>query len=149
MEAANRLRGRCIPKEPMASILCVGEDPNLLSTRAELLRRLGAKVEWTTTAQEAMRRLAEAEFDVLVLCHSISPEVAATISTTAHGRGGSPLILLIQQYPQLDELPSSIPVDAVTDSRPASFTSCVKKLLDGRKRAPVNIARSERTRELA
>ena len=51
----------CLP-----TILCLGEDPDLLGTRAMLLERLGAEVKRATTIAEALEQVADENFDLIV-----------------------------------------------------------------------------------
>ena len=55
----------------MKSVLLVGEDLELLNIRAVLLKRLGVQV----ASASSLDRIPSGEFDLLVLCHTLTPEV--------------------------------------------------------------------------
>jgi hypothetical protein len=69
----------------VARILVVGEDPWLLQSRAILLRYTGAETVSCTTREVA----ANSEIggvDVLVMCHTIAPEVRRTFAASSRKR---------------------------------------------------------------
>ena len=76
----------------MVTILSVGEDFDLLKTRAEVLRRTGANVVCSTGAA-ALKFIAEWEFDLIVLCHSVQQRDALPITEAAHANGSKTLVL--------------------------------------------------------
>ncbi|HEY1578297.1 MAG TPA: hypothetical protein VGF82_14610 [Terracidiphilus sp.] len=66
-------------------VLCVGRDPRLLETRQLVLAKRYETV--TVGSIEEMRALPiEEEFDVVVLCHSLSFEECDLSSELARGR---------------------------------------------------------------
>lgn len=77
----------------MLTILAVGEDYDLLQTRAEVLRQTGANVLCSSGAA-ALKYLAEWEFDLVVLGHSVQQWDAERISVAAHRQGSKTLVLL-------------------------------------------------------
>lgn len=76
----------------MVTILSVGEDFDLLKTRAEVLRRTGANVLCSPGAT-ALKYIAEWEFDLIVLCHSVRQRDALPITEAAHAHGSKTLVL--------------------------------------------------------
>jgi hypothetical protein len=66
-------------------ILCVGNDPELLSTRCAVLATNGYSAEWTTPAQ-AKRALDGRGFQLIILCMTLSAEEREWVrACTPHG----------------------------------------------------------------
>lgn len=78
----------------MLTILAVGEDFDLLKTRADVLRKTGANVLCSSEAA-ALKFITEWEFDLVVLGHSVRKEVAQRITDAAHRQGSKTLVLLL------------------------------------------------------
>lgn len=53
-------------------ILAVGQDPLVLSTRCSILRSVGYIVRSASSASEAVDLFRSADFDLLLLCHSVA-----------------------------------------------------------------------------
>ena len=111
------------------SILCVGEDPELLKTRAMLLQRLNAEVKWTTSIREALVYLSNENFDLIVLCHSLKESNAAAISDAIRKRQPPPIVLSISKSFGFKDERAQIVCDAIVDAHPASLTDCARALL--------------------
>ena len=69
--------------EVMRTILTISQDKVLLATRAAVLRRTNAEVV-AATASEAKKILQSRQFDLVVLCHSLSPEETFEIASLGH-----------------------------------------------------------------
>jgi DNA-binding response OmpR family regulator len=67
----------------MRTILAISKDDSLLVTRAAVLRRTNAEVI-AAKANEAKKLLKERRFDLVVLCHTLSPEETLEIASLAH-----------------------------------------------------------------
>jgi len=52
-------------------ILAVGRDPMVLSTRCSILKSVGYIVRSTSSAAEAVDLFRSADFDLMLLCHSV------------------------------------------------------------------------------
>lgn len=78
----------------MLTILAVGEDFDLLKTRAEVLRRTGANVLCSSGAA-AIKYISEWEFDLVVLGHSLRQHDAERITDAAHRSGSKTQVLLL------------------------------------------------------
>jgi CheY-like chemotaxis protein len=113
----------------VASILCVGEDPALLSTRVMLLERLGAEVKWATSIAEALEQVANESFVLVVLCHSLKQVDAVALTNATSTQKPPPLIVQIIKRFDCEEELAQILCDAVIDSHPASLTNCARALL--------------------
>jgi DNA-binding response OmpR family regulator len=66
----------------MPTILSVSQDESLLVTRSEVLRRANAEVV-AARANEAKRLLKERQFDLVVLCHSLTPQETDELASLA------------------------------------------------------------------
>jgi CheY-like chemotaxis protein len=111
------------------SILCVGEDPELLKTRAMLLQRLNAEVKWTTSIREALEYLSNENFDLIVLCHSLKESDTTGISNAVRMRQPPPNVLSISKSFGFNDERAQILCDAIVDSNPASLIDCARALL--------------------
>lgn len=78
----------------MLTILAVGEDADLLKTRADVLRKTGANVLCCSGAA-ALKFITEWEFDLVVLGHSVRKEDAQRITDAAHRQGSKTLVMLL------------------------------------------------------
>ena len=115
--------------ECLPLILCVGEDLDLLSTRARLLRRLDADVKWTTSVAGTVGCLHDGTIDVLVLCHTLKEAEAIAICNAARQQAPSPLVLQIRKSFEFNEDRAHIPFDGLVDTHPAALTDAVAALL--------------------
>ena len=126
----------------LPTILCLGEDPDLLGTRAMLLERLGAEVKRATSIAEALEEVARENFDLIVLCHSLKQSDAVAICDAIRERKSPSLILKINKSSGFEEERAHLLCDAIVDAHPATLTECAKELLL-RKRASTKLPRSE------
>lgn len=55
-------------------VLAVGRDPLLLETRSQVLRNAGYIVVSVQSVKDAFDQFRAGDFDLVVLCHSVSPE---------------------------------------------------------------------------
>jgi CheY-like chemotaxis protein len=78
----------------LLTILAVGEDIHLLRTRADVLRKTGANV-LCSSGGAALKFIAEWEFDLIVLGHSVRHHDAKQITDAAHRPGSKTLVLLL------------------------------------------------------
>lgn len=53
-------------------ILAVGQDPMVLGTRCSILRSVGYLVQPASSTAEAIHLFRNADFDLLLLCHSVA-----------------------------------------------------------------------------
>ena len=70
------------PGASQPAILLVGEDIELLDTRAAVLRNTGAEVECLRSAQVPESAGLQA-FDLIILCHTLGEPEARTIADAA------------------------------------------------------------------
>lgn len=111
------------------TILCLGEDPDLLRTRAMLLESLGAEVRHATNIAEALEQVTGEHFDLIVLCHSLKQSDAVAICDAVRDRRPPPLILKITKSFGFEEERAQLLCDAIVDARPATLTDCARELL--------------------
>lgn len=83
----------------MSSILLVGQDDMLQMTRAAVLRTLGAK---TICCHEsaALETQRCNSCDVVVLCHTLPPAVAAALARSIHTEWPGVRILRVARAPE-------------------------------------------------
>jgi DNA-binding response OmpR family regulator len=67
----------------MRTILAISQDERLLTTRAAVLRKSNAEVI-EARADEAKKILKARQFDLVVLCHSLTVEETLEIASLAH-----------------------------------------------------------------
>ena len=113
----------------LPTILCIGEDPNLLGTRAMLLKSLGAEVKQATSIPKALERVDGENIDLIVLCHSLKESDAVAICAAVRERKPPPLILKITRSFGFEEERAQLLCDAIVDAHPATLTDCVRELL--------------------
>ena len=109
-------------------ILLVGDDSNLLATRALLL------TEWqptTTHSDEALSFVKSGRYDLLVFCHSIETERVKAIVAQVKQTQPPPKILAMSHDGELDGLGIEIHKRDLWES-PRWLRECVTKILDSR-----------------
>lgn len=82
------------PAHRSTLILNLGKDVSLLSTRHEVLRSAGYIVETTSSIARALKSLREGDFDVVVMCHSLS-EGERTYLTNCIRETGSTIPVIV------------------------------------------------------
>jgi DNA-binding response OmpR family regulator len=123
---------------PVLAILCVGEDADLLNTRAELLRTTSATVMQTRSVA-ALKFMKQRRFDLIILCHTVPHEAAKKISLIAHSiQEKSFVLLLTPSLGHEERRCHEIDFDVMTGVDPASLLSTVAKVLSRRISTPEN-----------
>lgn len=113
----------------MLTILAVGEDFDLLRTRAEVLRKTGANVLCSSGAT-ALKFIAEWEFDLVVLGHSVRQQDAERISEAAHRQGSKTLVLLLVSDRMREHEYDGINLDARSFVEPNCLIRSAVELLE-------------------
>jgi hypothetical protein len=111
----------------MSTVLLVGEDRALLETRAALLRTTGAETLCSGSAT-ALAVQASREFDLIVLCHTLSSQSCLAITAATQARWPQTRILQITPARFWDHSPT-ISVDAVTSADPERLIDRTNELL--------------------
>jgi len=118
------------------TILAVGEDFELLKTRAEVLRETGATV-FCSNSRAALKFIDEWEFDLIVLCHSLRESDAAMITEAAHRGGSKTLVLLVISDSLDDRRWAELNSDAESLVEPGCLVGSANKLLKRQVKASV------------
>ncbi|HUZ94224.1 MAG TPA: hypothetical protein VMU57_04860 [Edaphobacter sp.] len=113
----------------MLTILAVGEDFDLLRTRAEVLRKTGANV-LCSSGVAALKFIAEWEFDLVVLGHSVRQQDAERITEAAHRDGSRTLVLLLVSDQRHEHEYDGIALDAKSFADPACLVRSAIELLE-------------------
>jgi CheY-like chemotaxis protein len=114
----------------MPKIVLAGQDVGLLETRAEVLKKTGAKVVYCVGSQ-ALNVVASEQPDLLVLCHSLLHEEAEMIADRVHASYPKTRVLLvvsqvIAERPYLDAK-----FDATSLPEPTRLVARATELLQG------------------
>jgi hypothetical protein len=102
------------------TILCVGEDPNLLAYRALLLRSIAAP---TIIKRE--------EFSLIIVGHAVGDESARIVYEAAKARTPCPIVLRLKSsWHSTAESHAEKYSDAVSSTDPATLLRTVAELLE-------------------
>jgi DNA-binding response OmpR family regulator len=119
----------------LLTILAIGEDADLLGTRADILRKTGANVLCSTGAA-ALKYIAEWEFDLVVLCHSVRQRDVERITEAAHRQGSKTLVLLMVSDGMREPEFAGIDLDARSFVEPDCLIRSAVELLGRHKGYP-------------
>ena len=117
----------------MRTILTISKDEMLLATRAAVLRKTNAEVI-AATAREAKKILKSRQFDLVVLCHSLSTEETLEIASLAHQQTIA--------VPVLTVVPNGDPVSEWRLVVSDSTASCDPRMLVEKVAALLNVSPS-------
>jgi DNA-binding response OmpR family regulator len=109
-------------------ILLVGDDSNLLATRALLLAKWQTS---TTPSNQALGYVRSERFDLLVLCHSIETETVKAIVAQVSQISMPPKILAVSHDGELEGLGIETHKRNLWES-PRWLSECVTKILGNR-----------------
>ncbi|WP_353071655.1 hypothetical protein [Tunturiibacter gelidiferens] len=114
----------------MPKILLVGQDVRLLGTRAAVLRKTRAEVNYCLGSQ-AVGRVKSERPDLVVLCHSLLEGEVESIADDIRKCCKTTKVLMV-----LSEAGTEFPLqdgkfDAICLSRPDRLIACAKGLLGG------------------
>ena len=110
------------------AILCIGEDLQLLETRAAVLRKVGAEVKWANSF-DALRFAEPQACDLIVLCHTVKDADAERISALARRRRPPSLILQLTPLAACRHNRPGVFCDAIADATPDALIPTVSELL--------------------
>jgi DNA-binding response OmpR family regulator len=113
----------------MHCILLVGADEMLLKTRAAILSKTDSEVV-TSNAASALAIQNDRECDLVVLCHSLAPEVCASLAEAIRHRW--PKTRILQMVPDRAWDSVSAVVDGTSSPEPDRLLGSTIELL-GRK----------------
>jgi DNA-binding response OmpR family regulator len=110
----------------MVTILAIGQDPGLLSSRAAVLRKSKADVI-TADLVDAVAALKNQRFDLVVLCHTLSTEEMMDLGRAAHRLQNGVRVLQVVSDTEPYQQDYSVDADDVSPSNPARL---VDKVID-------------------
>jgi hypothetical protein len=127
MPASSKANGSAL------AILCIGEDEQLLETRALLLRSTGAEV-WCSTSGQILKfveqkTFGQKVFDLIVLCHTVKKDVAFQITESAHHNLPPSRVLQLEPISAESKDRTGVAFDAVVVVEPASLLRAATQLL--------------------
>jgi len=117
----------------MGRILTVGQDEALLSSRVAILRRCEAEVV-AARASEALKILTAQQFDLVVLCHTVTMDDMKELVRSAHRQASDLKVLQILKTAELSRARTSPAADDTTSTDPASLEAKVAQMLSSRPR---------------
>ena len=109
---------------PPARILHVGRDLSLVSTRSMVLRSAGYNVECKYTIEDAVRHFLSADFDLVLLCHSLSEDERQHFVRRIREHDSPTPILSIGSFYTLNS-PQGDCYDLKTESGPIGLLNCI------------------------
>lgn len=112
----------------MRTILAVGQDEGLLSTRSAILRKCNADVV-AARASEAIQILKAQRFDLLVLCHTVTSVDMNELASFAHHRANDVRVLEILNATELNWCPRCSGADDMVQSKPETLVAKVTEML--------------------
>jgi hypothetical protein len=114
--------------EDMATILAVGQDEGLLSSRSAVLRKCNVEVI-TARPSEAREILVAQKFDLLVLCHTLSSDDMNDLVQLARQQRSDIQVLEVLRKTEFswDRGPSG--ADGITASAPVTLVAKVTEML--------------------
>jgi DNA-binding response OmpR family regulator len=113
----------------MRTILSISQDEGLLLSRAAVLRKTDAEVT-AAKAKEAKKILKTQRFDLVVLCHSLSPEDTLEIASLArHQTIAVPVLRVVSKTNFVSEWTFVAP-DAAASCDPRVLVEKVAELLN-------------------
>ncbi|MGH9343455.1 MAG: response regulator [Terriglobia bacterium] len=111
---------------PIALILSVGEDPDLLESRSSVLRGAGHVVRHALSIQEAMGRFQDGDFDLVLVCHSLPAQDRVRLIRSIRASSSlTPIIFTAAMDGQVPDLP----VNAIVDGAPRKLLACIDEIL--------------------
>jgi CheY-like chemotaxis protein len=114
----------------MFSILVVGNDEVLLSTRASVLASMKANVV-KASPEDALSELIKHEFDLAVLCHTMQVEESVRVAKVAHQVKHPARVIQVKGMTASRAGYADIPADAFSDTDPELLIHKAKLLMNG------------------
>jgi hypothetical protein len=120
----------------MFSILCIGEDVELLKSRMDLLRATGSEVQGSRS-DESLATLERRQFDLVVVCHSVRAGQAERIYEAAHRNKEATVVLRLMPFWVGDQSNFKSSFDAVANVEPSALFRTADALLHRQANHPV------------
>jgi DNA-binding response OmpR family regulator len=113
----------------MSAILAVGQDEELLATRAAVLRYAEKNVT-IALPRDAAKILGDKQFDLVVLCHTLSPKEMIEVVTVAHRVHPGIRVLQMTPLTSSDLLYELVPADEKAPTEPRALVEKIVEMLD-------------------
>jgi CheY-like chemotaxis protein len=117
----------------MCTILAVGQDAELLVTRAAVLRKCNAEVV-AARPSEASKMLQAQRFNLLVLCHTVSSDDRDELIQLAHQQASEIQVLEILSTTEHSSDRSPSGADGTSSPNPATLVAKVIEMLNAQAR---------------
>lgn len=114
---------------PMLTVFQAGEDRMLLETRRRVLESIGLTVVTAHGGAETLQRIAQLQFDLAILCHSLPVHQRLQIAATLRKANPTSPILLVGRGPAGQKIDGHSDIDAVVDPDPERLTETLRRLL--------------------
>ncbi len=109
-------------------VLSAGTDPQLLATRNAVLKQAGYYVTSAATPLELVDKFFSGDYDLVILCHTISENEQKKIFALIHSYSPSVPVVVITA----DNRPRSF-ADAQIPNNPNALVESLPDLLEGRR----------------
>jgi CheY-like chemotaxis protein len=111
---------------PLTFILAISDDPGLLESRSSILRSDGYAVEPVLTVEQAINRLENHDYDLVLLGHSIPAQERDYLTRLIRASGL--LTPIVTVAPLTDPIPYEV-ADAVVEGSPEMLLSGIREVL--------------------
>jgi DNA-binding response OmpR family regulator len=111
---------------PQGLVLSIGLDVGILDTREMLLRSAGYSVVSAISIKEAVYLFKDGEFDVIVLCHTLSIKDCERLTGAVRASGSRIPIVCVSET-AFDNRNSF--ADETLDKNPAAFLTAIEDVL--------------------
>ena len=109
---------------PPVVILSVGQDALVSETRGQVLQTAGYTVMTQTSPKRAMAQFFEGDFDLVLLCHSISAEARNSLASLIRERSPrTPIVFVASGVAQVDRS-SDLTIETIQAISCLPFESC-------------------------
>ena len=108
---------------PIKFILAVGREPALLEYRSQILQRAGYIVDSELSLKKAIQRYKHGEFDLVLLCHTISVHERDHLISSIQAFGA--LMPVVTFAPPGSQAPDAAD-DVAFEGRPEEFLSSIQ-----------------------
>jgi DNA-binding response OmpR family regulator len=83
-------------------LLAIGSDPSVLATRADVLKQAGYLVSIASSESSACHILDQANFDLVIVCHTFSPSDRRRVVEAARRSNSRPRVISINRGPETE-----------------------------------------------
>lgn len=122
---------QAVPLQPLEesvktqpTALQFGKDTSLLESRSAILETTGLAVINVYSVRQCISEILARNFDLIVLCHSVSQEEREQVASFVHTRNPATPVLLISTFYEKDR-----EIDVIVDCEPEHLVKNVKEIL--------------------